>query len=94
MTKEMTYQEKRFYDNAVTAVLEDAHKHREMRPAMSTLLEEIAEAILASRGKHDDPLELEIVQIGGICINILWQLYSKHISHVNNIGTKSHSWGK
>jgi len=36
-----------------------------------TLLEEISELILSLRGKHDNPPDLELVEIASICINWL-----------------------
>lgn len=51
-------------------VYENLHK----RPNMNTLLEEMAEAILANRGKHEHPLRLELVQIAGICVNMIRQI--------------------
>jgi hypothetical protein len=62
-----------FWDT-VDTVMDIAYEHAYKRPKMTTLLEEVAEAILASRGKHDDPLELELVQIASVAINCLWQL--------------------
>lgn len=59
---------------AIREVSENAISNAAKRPKMTTLLEEVAEAILASRGKHDDPLELELTQIAGVCINLLWQM--------------------
>ncbi len=85
----LTDQEKKFRDHAAANIVDNALEYCHRRPAMSTLLEEMAEAILASRGKHDGPLTLEIVQVGGICINILWQIYSGQTDHVCNIGTKN-----
>ncbi len=84
--------EKKMFRRAVRVVTDTAAENAELRPAMSTLLEEVAEAILAARGKHDDPLELEIEQIASVCINILWQLYRGHKKHVCNIGSKGRYW--
>lgn len=91
-TRELTREEQRAFDDAVTEINANAEEHCQLRPAMSTLLEEVAEAILAARGIHDDSLQLEITQIGGICINILWQLAMNHDDHVCNIGTSSRYW--
>ena len=74
------------FQQAVETIVANAKEHQHRRPAMTTLLEEFAEAVLAARGKHNDPLELEITQIGGTCINILWQLSTGHEEHVCNIG--------
>ncbi len=81
----MTDQEKMF-NRAVDTIVENAQEYRYKKPAMSTLLEEVAEVILSSRGKHSDYLKLEITQIGGICINILSQLYDGREDRVCNIG--------
>lgn len=62
------------YSDAVAAIVHNMAEHATKRPKMTTLMEEVAEAILASRGKHDDPLELELTQIAGICGNMLWQI--------------------
>lgn len=86
MNNDITEQERKLFTRALSAVIRNAREHKHKRPAMSTLLEEMAEAILSSRGKHHDYLELEIIQIGGICINILWQLYDGQEKHVCNIG--------
>lgn len=59
---------------AVADVLDDMRRNAAKQPNMSTLLEEVAEAILASRGKHEHPLRLELVQIAGICLNIIAQM--------------------
>jgi len=90
MTKrKLNKQEKERFEMAVIAVDRNAQKHREKRPAMSTLIEEMAEAILASRGKHNDTLETEIIQIGGICVNILWQLAMGQEDHICNLGDRT-----
>lgn len=62
------------FSQAVAVIVRNAADNAAKRPKMTTLMEEVAKAILASRGKHDDPLELEISQIGGLCINMLWQM--------------------
>lgn len=62
------------YSHAVTAILRNMVANATKRPKMTTLMEEVAEAILASRGKHDDPLSLELTQIAGVCGNMLWQI--------------------
>jgi hypothetical protein len=83
---ELTLEEKVCFDEALIDIGVTAEQHCRRRPAMSTLIEEVAEAILAARGKHDHDLALEISQIGGICVNILWQLYMDQHEHVQNIG--------
>ena len=92
-TNRLTGKEYAAFLNAVTEIVGNAQMHKDKRPAMSTLLEEMAEAILSSRGKHKDYLTTEITQIGGICINILWQLKSGEEDHVCNIGTKNDKSG-
>lgn len=79
------------FDDALEQISQNAHEHCRLRPAMSTMLEEMAEAILAARGKHEHELMLEIEQIGGIAINILWQLRLDRYEHVCNIGGER-SW--
>jgi len=46
-------------------------------PDKDTLLEEVAELILSLKGKHEDPPELELVEIGGIAINLLRRLFRR-----------------
>ncbi len=89
MSNDITERERELFTLAIATIIRDAREQKHKRPAMSTLLEEMAEAILSSRGKHDDYLTLEITQIGGVCINILWQLYAGQEKHVCNIGTRS-----
>lgn len=59
---------------AVNRVVVEAQNHRHKRPKVTTILEEFSEMILSFRGKHDDPPELELVQVASVCINVLWQL--------------------
>jgi len=58
-------------DDVVNEVIANANANYYRKPNLLTLLEEIAEMILSGRGKHDDPLELELIQMAGICINIV-----------------------
>lgn len=92
MMEELTDLEKQMFNRAVTEIVSSASENAEKRPAITTLIEEVAEAILSSRGKHDDFLKTEIVQIGSICINILWQLNCGYEDHICNIGQKSRYW--
>jgi hypothetical protein len=62
-----------FWD-CVDTVIDIANEYAYKRPKLTTLMEEVAEVILASRGKHNDPLELELVQVAAVAINCLWQL--------------------
>lgn len=84
--RKLSKSEEERFEWAIEAIVTNAREHKEKRPAMTTLIEEMAEAILVCRGKHDDSLELEIVQMGGICINILWQLFMSQEDHVCNLG--------
>jgi hypothetical protein len=59
---------------AIQDVIHNVNENWSKRPNMRTLMEEVAEAILADRGKHDHPLRLELVQIAGICINMIRQI--------------------
>lgn len=62
------------FDKPARDVLENADTNRHKKPNMRTLWEEISEATLSWRGKHDHPLRLELVQIAGICINMIRQV--------------------
>lgn len=84
--RNLSKSEKERFEWAIEAVIQNARENRHKRPTMTTLIGEMAEAILVCRGEHDDSLELEIVQMGGICINILRQLFMSQEDHVNNIG--------
>ncbi len=90
--KELTAFEMGMLENAARIVTLTAVSNASLRPAMTVLLEEVAEAILAARGKHDDSLELELEQIASVCINLLWQLRCGYGKHVCNIGTDSKYW--
>ena len=79
----------KYFYRASAEINANASENRHKKPAFSTLLEEFAELVLSLRGKHDDPPELEIKQIGGICINLLAQIYDGELDHVNNIGSKN-----
>lgn len=59
---------------AVHDVAKNANEHEHKNPNMRTLWEEVSEATLSWRGKHDHPLRLELVQIAGICINMIRQI--------------------
>lgn len=61
--------------------------HAHKRPAMTTLVEEMAEAVLAARGKHDDPLELELMQVASVAVNLIAQLRMGREGHVRNLRT-------
>lgn len=82
---ELTEAEKQAFRQAVNRVVLEAQNNRHKRPKVTTILEEVAEMILSFRGKHDDPPELELVQIASVCINVLWQLEMG--LDVNNIVT-------
>jgi hypothetical protein len=68
---------------ACADVVEMAAANAHKRPKATTLLEEMAELVLALRGKHDDSPELELAQIASIAINMLWQ--SRAGMDINNI---------
>lgn len=61
-------------DRVVMEINLNVYENLDKRPNMNTLLEEMAEAILANRGKHEHPLRLELVQIAGICVNMIRQI--------------------
>lgn len=77
--------EKEAFRLAVNRVVLEAQNNRHKRPKVTTILEEFAEMVLSFRGKHDDPPELELVQVASVCINVLWQLETG--VEVNNIVT-------
>ena len=58
-------------DPAVSDVIKNANDNAYKRPTMLTLIEEWAESVLSARDKHDDPLRLELVQIAGVCVNLI-----------------------
>jgi hypothetical protein len=60
--------------DALQDVIHNVNENWSKRPTLNTLLEEVAEAILAARGKHEHPLRVELVQIAGICINMIRQI--------------------
>lgn len=82
---ELSDDERQAFNDAVALVLGEAEAHRHKRPKVTTLIEEFSEMILAFRGKHDDPPELELTQIASVAINILWQMQCG--VDVNNIVT-------
>lgn len=59
------------WDRVVSEIGDLAWQHRHKSPKMTTLIEEFAEAVLVARGKHDDPLRLELGQIASICIGMI-----------------------
>lgn len=61
-------------DTALSSVIANANEHQAKKPNMRTLWEEVSEATLSWRGKHEHPLRLELVQIAGICINMIRQI--------------------
>lgn len=61
-------------EDVIREIIHEADRNQHKKPNMRKLMEEVAEAILAERGKHEHPLRLELVQIAGICINIIRQL--------------------
>jgi hypothetical protein len=82
MSKKLSKKEKKAFSDAMDAVIGVSMAKRQRRPNMGTLLEEVSELILASRGKHNDPTSLELVQIASIAINMLWQDYMGYNDHL------------
>lgn len=62
------------FSSAIAAIVRHMVANATKRPKMTTLVEEFAEAVLSARGKHEDPLTLELVQIASVCGNLLWQI--------------------
>lgn len=62
-------------DPTVLDVIANANEYRRAAPTLGTLLEEIAEYARALECKHPHSPEYELVQIGGIVINLLRQRY-------------------
>lgn len=58
----------------INEIIDNANEHKHKKPNIRTLWEEVSEATLASRGKHEHPLRLELIQIAGICINMIRQI--------------------
>ena len=83
--KSLTSSEEKHFQRALDEVSQNAKDHRHIRPQATVLIEEFSEAILSLRGKHKDPVVLELTQIAGVCINLIWQLEAGYEEHVNNI---------
>ena len=64
-------------EQAIALVTDNAYAYEDHTPTLGTLMQEIAELMCAFEGKHEDPPELELVQIGGIVINML-RAYGLH----------------
>lgn len=60
-----------FADKAAKEVVKNANWHILKKPTKDMLLEEIAELLLALRGKHQHTPREELVEIGGIAINLI-----------------------
>lgn len=56
---------RKVYENAL------AHVDYQPRPDFHQLVEEVLELSQAIRNKHEHPIELELIQIGGIVLNWL-----------------------
>lgn len=84
----LTASEQAVLVNVADKVVAMAQKEAWRRPKMTTLVEEFAEAVLASRGKHDDPLHLELMQIASVCINLLWQSEMYGDEEIANLRTR------
>ncbi len=87
-TRMLTTVEVESLRKAADDVRQMAVDNRFKRPKMTTLVEEFSEAVLAARGKHDDPLELELLQIASVCVNLIWQLRVYGEEEVSNLHTK------
>lgn len=64
------------------AVIANAAKHKHGTPPegwdyqrdlryLRSLMEEVGELAAALKGKHEHPMELEVIQVAGICLNWL-----------------------
>lgn len=73
------------FQKALRDVKSNAEENAFKHPKFTTLLEEFAELVLSLRAKHDHPPELELVQMGGIIINLLSQTYLSGVGAINNI---------
>jgi hypothetical protein len=58
-------------EQAIALVTDNAYAHEGCTPTLGTLMQEIAEYVRATEGKHIDPAVVELIQIGGIVINLL-----------------------
>jgi len=56
---------RKVYENA------QAHVDHRPRPDFHQLVEEVLELSMAIRGNHEHPIEIELIQIGGIVLNWL-----------------------
>jgi len=60
--------------DALEAIRFNAEANRDKEPDLAMLLGEISELAYAIVGRHEHSIELELIQIGGICVNWLQQL--------------------
>lgn len=58
-------------DLAMALISYNANAHLDCEPTLGTLLEEVGELARALEGKHEDHPGMELVQIGGIVVNML-----------------------
>lgn len=83
----LTTEEWHAFNAAFEEIRTEASKHAHRRPKLTTLLEEFSEVVLASRGKHDDPLSLEVRQVASVAANCLWQIILYGDDEVANLRT-------
>ena len=60
-------------DWAIVLVVANAEAHKKRTPTLGTLLEEVAEYARAVEGKHEHTPSQELIEIGGIVVNLLRQ---------------------
>ena len=58
-------------DMLARAIANNATEFTDRTPTLGTLLEEVAEYARAVEGKHEHTPEHELIQIGGIILNML-----------------------
>lgn len=56
---------------AIKFISENAKQFESKQPTLGTLMEEVAELTRALEGKHEHIPALELIQIGGIAVNML-----------------------
>ena len=58
-------------DEVLEQVRRNAMLHIDKCPCLAMLLAEVSELAYAIVGRHEHPMELELTQIAGICVNWL-----------------------
>jgi uncharacterized protein YejL (UPF0352 family) len=66
---------------AVALVEDNAYRFRDKMPTLGTLMAEVAELARALEGKHEHSPALELVEIGGIVLNMLTNYDSEPVQH-------------